>query len=65
MIVECNDVPEVVRVLRWMVNEDPDHQLRVLLKGSGQKGTDLFDCSVPAKQFMETVNPDSGRSEEW
>jgi hypothetical protein len=58
VIIECNDVPEVIRVLRWMGEQPNDPDIRVALRSipidlnvSGKSGV----CSIPAKQFMDSV----------
>ena len=63
MIIECNDVPEVIRVLRWMGDQPSDVPIRVTLRsipidlnGLNSKLSKSNDCSVPAKHFMATVS---------
>ena len=58
MIIECNDVPEVIRVLRWMGEQPNDLDIKVALRSipidlnvSGKPG----ECSIPARQFMDYV----------
>jgi hypothetical protein len=58
VIIECNDVPEVIRVLRWMGEQPNDLDIKVALRSipidlnvSGKPG----ECSIPARQFMDYV----------
>jgi hypothetical protein len=63
VIIECNNVPEVIRVLRWMGEQTVDVPISVALRsipidlnGLNSKLSKSNDCSVPAKHFMATVS---------
>jgi hypothetical protein len=65
MIIECNDVTEVVRVLRWMGGVENDNSFKIVLKKSKNDRSNSNDSCVPASQFMAAVSSESGRIEEW
>jgi hypothetical protein len=51
MVVECKDVSEAVRILRWAASDPLGVEVRVVMRGDGKRAVG----SVPAGAFMSAV----------
>jgi len=51
MVVECRDVSEAVRVMRWVASNPGGPEVRVVMRGQDRRGAG----SVPASAFMSAV----------